>query len=154
MFPENTISENVDENIAQNSIISNSDYIRETINYDYAKMQAVIKNGNVELIDNYENVRNWIIKFIRTPVDVYKIYEGTGFGTSVYKLKGCKAISGLQFAQIKKEIQDGFLLNPNILSVSDFDMYKDDKALYISVKVKLQDGYILEEKTEVWSIKG
>ena len=65
-----------------------------------------------------------------------------------------KSITGLQYAQIKKEIQEGFLLNPNILAVTDFDMYKEDKSLYIYVKVKLQDGYILEEKTEVWSIKG
>lgn len=153
MFPENITNETSSDTTTK-SIISNSDYIRKTIGYDYKKKQAIIKNGDVVLVDNHENVRNWIIKFIRTPIDVYKIYEGTGFGTSAYRLKGSKAISGMQFAQIQKEIQDGFLLNPNILAVTDFDMYKENKVLYISVKVKLQDGYILEEKTEAWSIKG
>lgn len=153
MFPENVTDESLTES-AEKNIISNSDYIRKTVNYSYDKMQIVLKNGDVDLIDNYENVRNWIIKFMRTPIDVYEIYAGTGFGTSAYKLKGYKSITGLQYAQIKKEIQEGFLLNPNILAVTDFDMYKEDKSLYIYVKVKLQDGYILEEKTEVWSIKG
>ena len=153
MFPENVTSESTSDT-KTNNIISNSDYIHKTLNYDYDKRQVIIKNGDVDLVDNYENVRNWIIKFIRTPIDVMPIYEGTGFGTSAYKLKGSKAISGMQFAQIRKEIQDGFLLNPNILAVSDFDMYKENKSLIISVKVKLQDGYILEEKTEAWNIKG
>lgn len=154
MFPENIVTSESVSVTATDNIISNSDYIRKTLNYDYDKRQVVIKNGSVDLVDGYKNVRNWIIKFIRTPIDVMPIYEGTGFGTSAYKLKGSKAISGLQFAQIKKEVQDGFLLNPNILVVADFDMYKNGKSLYISVGVKLQDGYILKEKTEVWKIKG
>lgn len=153
MFPENVTSDLASDTIT-NSIISNSDYIHKTLNYDYNKRQVIIKNGDVDLVDNYENVRNWIIKFIRTPIDVMEIYQGTGFGTSAYMLKGSKSITGLQYAQIKKEIEDGFKLNPNILAVTGFDMYKDDKNLYISVKVKLQDGYILEEKTEAWNIKG
>ena len=153
MFPENVTSDSTSDTTT-NSIISNSDYIHKTLNYDYNKRQVIIKNGDVDLVDNYENGRNWIIKFIRTPIDVMEIYKGTGFGTSAYRLKGSKAISGMQFAQIQKEIQDGFLLNPNILAVTDFDMYKEKNLLYISVKVKLQDGYILEEKTEAWNIKG
>ena len=81
------------------------------------------------------------------------------FAPSAFLKKGFKysemvAVFSKKIAQIKKEIQDGFLLNPNILAVTDFDMYKENKSLIISVKVKLQDGYILEEKTEAWNIKG
>lgn len=155
MFPQNitTTEEETTTESGSYNIISDSAKIYKTPNYDYSQMKTVLKNGDVNLVDDYQNVRNWIIKFLRTPIDVYKIYEGTGFGTSAYKLKGYKAIDGLIYAQIKSEVEQGFKLNPNILAVTEFDMYKEDKSLMIYVKVKLQDGYILEEKTEVYTIK-
>jgi len=155
MFPQNitTTEEETQTETGTYNIISDSAKIYKTPNYDYSQMKTVLKNGDVNLVDDYQNVRNWIIKFLRTPVDIYKIYEGTGFGTSAYKLKGYKAIDGLIYAQIKSEVEQGFKLNPNILAVTGFDMYKEDKSLMIYVKVKLQDGYILEEKTEIYIIK-
>ena len=155
MFPQNitTTEEETTTESGSYNIISDSAKIYKTPNYDYSQMKTVLKNGDVNLVDDYQNVRNWIIKFLPTPIDVYKIYEGTGFGTSAYKLKGYKAIDGLIYAQIKSEVEQGFKLNPNILAVTEFDMYKEDKSLMIYVKVKLQDGYILEEKTEVYTIK-
>ncbi|OLA94798.1 MAG: hypothetical protein BHW64_01955 [Candidatus Melainabacteria bacterium LEY3_CP_29_8] len=57
------------------------------------------------------------------------------------------------YAQIKKEIEDGFLLNPNIKTVESVELTKEDKSLCIYVKVKLADGYILEEISEVYRIE-
>lgn len=152
MFPEEITNVSTSEDTKYN-IISNSSHIRKTPNYNYAQKNIILKNGDVDLVDNYKNVQNWIIKFFRTPIDIYKIYSGSGFGTSAYKLIGKKSISGIEYAQIKKEVEEGFKLNPNILSVEDFNIIKDQKTLSIYVKVKLQDGYILEEKTEIYSIK-
>jgi len=117
MFPQNitTTEEETTTESGSYNIISDSAKIYKTPNYDYSQMKTVLKNGDVNLVDDYQNVRNWIIKFLRTPIDVYKIYEGTGFGTSAYKLKGYKAIDGLIYAQIKSEVEQGFKLNPNIL---------------------------------------
>lgn len=153
MFPESITSEETSTNENLYNIISDSEYIRKTPNYDFDKNKTVIKDGNVEIIEDYQNVRNWIIKFLITPIDIVPIYQGTGFGTSAYKLRGYKSISGLMYAQIKSEIENGFKLNPNILQVLDVGIEKDDTSLVISVKVKLQDGYILEEKTEVYNLK-
>ena len=63
-----------------------------------------------------------------------------------------KSISALQFAQIKKEIEHGFLLNPNIKNVEDVRLWKEGRTMMLYVKVKLADGYILEEKTEVINV--
>ena len=113
MFPQTTTTE-IYETQSINSIISDNQKIYKTPDYDFDNMQTRLKNGDVALVDDYRNVRNWIMKFLYTPIDIKEIYEGTGFGTSLYRLKGCKTISPLQFSQIKKEIEDGFLLNPNI----------------------------------------
>lgn len=151
MFPQtNTTTEEISQ--TENRIISDGEKIYKTPNYDFDNMQTVLKNGEAELVDDYRNVRNWIMKFLCTPIDKKEIYEGTGFGTSLYMLKGYKSISALQFSQIKKEIEDGFLLNPNIQSVEDVRLWKEDRTTMVYIKVKLTDGYILEEKTEVFNV--
>lgn len=152
MFPQFATNE-TSQNGTTNSIISDNQKIYKTPDYDFDNMQTRLKNGDAVLVDDYRNVRNWIMKFLYTPIDIKEIYEGTGFGTSLYRLRGCKTISPLQFSQIKKEIEDGFLLNPNIQSVEDVQLWKEDKKTMLYIKVKLTDGYILEEKTEVYSIK-
>lgn len=152
MFPQ-TISTTENETQTANSVISDGEKIHLTPDYDFDNMQTILKNGDVVLVDDYRNVRNWIMKFLNTPIDKKEIYDGTGFGTSLHKLKGYKSISALQFAQIKQEVEHGFLLNPNIKSVEDFRLWKDGKITMVYVKVRLLDGYILEEKTEIYNLK-
>lgn len=113
MFPQTTTTQ-ASEAVTSGSIISDNQKIYKTPDYDFDNMQTRLKNGDAVLVDNYRNVRSWIMKFLYTPIDIKENYEGTGFGTSLYRLRGCKTISPLQFSQIKKEIEDGFLLNPNI----------------------------------------
>ncbi len=157
MFPNNINDETIDSNIeSQNNkykTISDNVKIYKTPGWNFETQNTTLINGDILLLDDYQNVRNWIILFLKTPIDIYKIYEGTGFGTSIYKLKGYKNISGILYAQIKKEIEDGFLLNPNIKNVESVELTKEKNTLSIYVKVKLADGYILEEKTEVYNIK-
>ena len=148
MFPE---VDNYDT--TENNIISDSSKIRLTPNYNYNTKDTVLIDGSPDMICDVNNVKQWIIKFLRTPIDIKEIYHGTGFGTSAYLAKGYKFVDGLLFAQIKKEIEEGFLLNPNIIRVLDCNVYKEDKTLMIYVKVKLIDGTILEETTEIWSLK-
>ncbi len=148
MFPEVD-----DDNITTNNVISDSSKIRLTPNFDYHNKDTVMVDGSPDMICDERSIKQWIIKFFRTPIDTKEIYQGTGFGTSAYLTKGYKVVDGLLYAQIKKEIEEGFALNPNILSIMECDVYKEDKALMIYVKVKLIDGTILEEKTDVWSLK-
>ena len=105
MFPVSVTSDTNENNDAAYNIISDSGKIRLTPDYDFDNDKTVIKDGDVSLIDNYKNVRNWIAKFFDTKIDSKEIYEGTGFGTSLYALKGKKNISGEDFAQIKKEVE-------------------------------------------------
>lgn len=156
MFPD--VTNNVDvnnENIltGQFNIISDGEEIYKTPDFDFINKQIILKNGDASLVDDYQNVRNWILLFLLTPSEVYKIYEGTGFGTSLYKARGYKNIDGMLYSQIRQEIEDGFLLNPNIQKVLNVELYKVNNVLNVAVKVQLQDGYILEEKTEEYILK-
>lgn len=152
MFPESITNEETSTSENTYNVISDSQTIRKTPDYDFENKHTVVTDGNTVLVDDYQNVRNWIIKFFLTPIDKVPIYQGTGFGTSAYKLRGYKSISGLMYAQIKSEIEQGFKLNPNILQVLDVGLEKEETSLVMSAKVKLKDGYILEEKTEVFNL--
>lgn len=150
MFPK-TSTTTQQQNIA-NSVISDSKKIRKTPNFSFEKNAILLKNGDAEMIDDIQNVKNWIATFIKTPIDILPIYEGTGFGTSAYKMRGSKQITGMQYAQLKKEIEEGFKLNPNILKTENITIEKDEKTLAIGVTVYLKNGNILKEKFETWSI--
>ena len=103
MFPTSITSDTNENSDVVYNIISDNEKIRLTPDFDFENSETIIKDGDVVLIDNHKNVRNWIAKFFDTKIDKNEIYEGTGFGTSLYLLKGKKNISGEDFAQIKKE---------------------------------------------------
>jgi len=156
MFPDTVNKVDVkSENISNGeyNIISDGEIIYKTPDFDFINKQTVLNNGDAKLVDDYQNVRNWILLFLLTPSEIYKIYEGTGFGTSLYKARGYKNIDGMLYSQIRQEIEEGFLLNPNIQKVLNVELYKVDNVLNVAVKVQLQDGYILEEKTEEYILK-
>lgn len=154
MFPQNfydtTQSENGENKT--NKIISTE--LCYTPNYDPETYQTVVKNGNIELIKDYRNIRNWFIKFLFTPIDAIPIYEGTGFGTSLSRLKGRKTLTCLEMVQIKKEIEDGAKLHPAIKKITDVKMYKVGSSLIIEITAKLIDGVIWTDKIEAFNIYG
>lgn len=93
MFPQNTVSitnDEVSEEITETLYNTISKELCYTPNYDFSACQTIFKNGSPELIKDYRNIKNWFVKFVFTPIDKFKIYEGTGFGTSIFKLIGKK----------------------------------------------------------------
>lgn len=154
MFPLNSYDTTQSENgeNSTNKIISTE--LCYTPNYDPETYQTVVKNGNVELIKDYRNIRNWFIKFLFTPIDAIPIYEGTGFGTSLSRLKGRKTLTCLEMVQIKKEIEDGAKLHPAIKKITDVKIYKVGSSLIIEITAKLTDGVIWTDKIEAFNIYG
>ena len=100
MFPQTTTTQTI-QDTTTNNVISDGEKVYKTPNYDFDDFQTVLINGDAELVDDYRSVRNWIMKFLNTPIDIKEIYEGTGFGTSLYKLNSCNI---LQIFQRKKNL--------------------------------------------------
>lgn len=154
MFPQNSYDTTQSENGENNTNKIISTELCYTPNYDPETYQTVVKNGNIELIKDYRNIRNWFIKFLFTPIDAIPIYEGTGFGTSLSRLKGRKTLTCLEMVQIKKEIEDGAKIHPAIKKITDVKMYKVGSSLIIEITAKLIDGVIWTDKIEAFNIYG
>lgn len=154
MFPQNSYDTTQSENGENNTNKIISTELCYTPNYNPETYQTVVKNGNIELIKDYRNIRNWFIKFLFTPIDAIPIYEGTGFGTSLSRLKGRKTLTCLEMVQIKKEIEDGAKIHPAIKKITDVKMYKVGSSLIIEITAKLIDGVIWTDKIEAFNIYG
>ena len=117
--------------------------------FDFDEMNVVIKNGQPELINKVEAIRQWVVKFAMTQKEVYPIYEGTGYGTRLKSLFGKKRIGlGYEEAEVERDFREGLLLCPAIAQVTDFSLKKKGKILNIELSVELYDGEIVDMEIE------
>lgn len=150
MFP--TIVEDSSNNNQpiREKIISTSTELGNTPFFDYQNKQIILENGSPKLISNVEAVRQWIVLFITTPKNTYKIYDGTNFGTSIRKLFGKKTLNnGYEEAEVEREIREGLPLCPAISRVTNFNMEKIGRLVKIYVEVELFNGELVNETIDV-----
>ena len=145
MFPTIIETQSIRE-----KVISTGRDIRKTPNIDFSQKNIVLGNGSPKLITDVEAIRQWIVLFITTPKNTYKIYDGTNFGTSIRKLFGRKRLNnGYEEAEVEREIRDGLPICPAINRVTSFNMEKVGKIVKIYVQVELFDGSLIDESVDV-----
>lgn len=144
MFPDNTLKEQI-ENF-KNSEANISRELGKTTSLDFDKKSILLSNGTPKLITDIEAIEQWIILFVTTPRDVYKIYEGTDFGTNWRHLLGRKRLnnSGYEESELIRQITEGLPLNPAIESVQSVELSKNGRYLDINIVVELYNGELLE----------
>lgn len=118
--------------------------------FDFEKGDFVIKNGKLVEVSGNDAIKVWIEKIIRTEKFKFKIYardDRDEYGITIQDL-----IVGHEYpieyveAEIKREVTEAILKNPNIESLSDWNIEKDNPILNISFKVNLIDGSTLESE--------
>ncbi|OLA94799.1 MAG: hypothetical protein BHW64_01960 [Candidatus Melainabacteria bacterium LEY3_CP_29_8] len=70
MFPNNTQSTTnvtVDFQHGKYNTISDDLKIYNTLDFDIENKKMILVNGDLSLVSDYKNVRNWIILFLKTP---------------------------------------------------------------------------------------
>lgn len=148
MFPDNTIQDVINQFEQTQKEVSTE--VKLTSKFNYTDFQTSISDGSPEQINNIEAIKQWIILFILTPKDIYPIYEGTGFGTSLYKMRGQKKLfsSGYADSEIERELKEGLPLCPAIQQVTNFELDKDGRNLIVNVQVQLYDGTLVDVSVE------
>lgn len=148
MFPDNTIQDVINQFEQTQKEVSTE--VKLTSKFNYTDFQTPINDGSPEQINNIEAIKQWIILFILTPKDIYPIYEGTGFGTSLYKMRGQKKLfsSGYADSEIERELKEGLPLCPAIQQVTNFELDKDGRNLIVNVQVQLYDGTLVDVSVE------
>lgn len=150
MFPTIPTTPEETTQTLREQIISTSTEIGNTPLMDFKTKSIILSNGSPKMIYSIEAIRQWMILFITTPKDVYKIYKGTGFGTSIRKLFGFKRLNnGYEESEVEREIREGFPLCPAINRVTSFNIEKSGKLVLIKVQVELYDGTLIDETVDI-----
>lgn len=144
MFPTIATSAEYEQPLRE-QIISTSTELAKTFFFNFEEKSVVLSNGSPKLVANIDAIRQWITLFVITPKDVCKIYEGTGFGTSIRKLFGRKTLNnGYEEAEVEREIREGLPLCPAINRVTSFNLDKQGRVIKVYVQVELFDGSLID----------
>ena len=113
----------------------------KTYLFDFDKGDFVIKDGKLVECDGIQAVKVWIEKIIRTEKGRYKIYDNTEYGCHLEDL-----IIGNNYtiefieAELKREIEEALLQNPQITDVNGFMLTRDKGVITVSLEVHMGES--------------
>ena len=134
MFPETQNS-----TVAKNETVSSNG--TKTYLFDFDKGDFVVRDGKLVVCDGVEAIRVWIEKIIRTEKSRYPIYDDTEYGCHLEDL-----IIGNNYtvefieAELKREIEEALLQNPQISNVSGFQLTRDANSITVTLEVYLGES--------------
>lgn len=119
--------------------------------FDFKSKRFNVVAGKVKETTEEEAIRQWIELLLRTAVDKYKVYEGTGFGTNIDKLVGYKSMRGFVESEMKREISEKIIMNMNrvIERIENFKTDFEGSMIEVSFTVILKNKKVLEVASNV-----
>ena len=130
MFPS------VDETIQQNT--ENKSSGTKSYLFDFAKGDFVVQDGKLVACDGIEAIRVWIEKIIRTEKGRFLIYDDTEYGCHLEDLIIGNSYT-VEFieSELKREIEEALLQNPQISAVGNFKITRGVNNLTVQMEVFL-----------------
>ena len=134
MFPE--VNTSAISQAPSSALVGTKTYL-----FDFDTGDFVVKDGKLIPCDGIEAVKVWIEKVIRTEIGRYPIYDGTDYGCHLEDL-----IIGNNFsaefveAELKREIEEALLRNPQITNVSGFTLIKEVNSITVTLEVSIGDA--------------
>lgn len=140
MFPTTNLNEIID---SINSEIDSSEGFGRVFFIDFknGRLSTVIENGRPkECTSLQEKVRSFINVMLRTEVDKYKVYEGSGFGLYYKKYLGNRSAHlGFIRSEMRREIEEQLSRLKVFESLENFSLEKNGSQLFIEFEVVLKD---------------
>jgi phage baseplate assembly protein W len=109
--------------------------------FDFDKGDFVLRDGKTVVAEDVEALKVWIEKILRTKRGEYKIYEGTPYGSRFDDL-----IIGSAFhpafidSELRREVEDALTQNPQIITISEFEVDRSASNCTVSFAVTLASG--------------
>ncbi|MCR4719775.1 MAG: DUF2634 domain-containing protein [Firmicutes bacterium] len=108
--------------------------------FDFDTGDFVVRDGKLVECDGLEAVKVWIEKILRTEKGRFKIYDDTEYGAKLEDLiiGNSYSVAFIE-SELKREIEDALLQNPQIRSVTNIQITRDINTLTVELEVKLGD---------------
>lgn len=104
--------------------------------FDFSKGDFVVRDGKLVECDGIEAIKVWIEKILRTEKGRFSIYNNTEYGCHLEDLViGNNYTAEFVEAELKREIEETLLLNPQISFVSGFNITRDSHSITVTMEV-------------------
>ena len=132
MFPN---SANVNLNNETKSSSGTKSYL-----FDFGSGDFVVRDGKLVECDGIDAIKVWIEKVLRTEKGRYNIYNNTEYGCHLEDLIIGNSYT-VEFieAELKREIEDALKQNPQIKSVTNFQIIRSKHSITVTLEVVLND---------------
>ena len=112
----------------------------KTYLFDFDKGDFVVRDGKLIECDGVEAIKVWIEKIIRTEKGRYQIYENTEYGCHLEDLIiGNNYTAEFIETELKREIEEALLRNPQITNISNFQLLRDKSFITVTLEVYIGD---------------
>lgn len=109
--------------------------------FDFVSGDFALRNGSLVECDGLDAIKVWIEKILRTEKGRFKVYDATEYGCRLEDLLiGNNYSAAFIEAELKREIEDALLQNPNISAVSNFSLEKTASGIIVSMEVETNDA--------------
>ena len=108
--------------------------------FDFSLGDFVVRDGKLVECDGLEAIKVWIEKILRTEKGRFKIYYDTEYGCHLEDLIVGNNYS-VEFieSELKREIEEALLKNPQISSVANMKITREVNSLTVEMEVILFD---------------
>ena len=108
--------------------------------FDFENGDFVVRDGKLIECDSIDAIKVWIEKILRTEKGRYPIYDNTEYGCHLEDLIiGNSYTAEFIEAELKREIEDALKQNPQIISVTNFNISRNTNAITVTLEVALND---------------
>lgn len=147
MFPTDTDFESIKISTANEQ----SSKIGRSFLFDFKTGQHQITDGKVIECDQLQAIQQWLELLVRTMLDKYKVYQGTGFGLTWEQYIGRRDLPlGFIISELEREVSEAAVkLNPAIASVQEFTVERQTRGLTVDFSAVLKDKQVLEVSISV-----
>lgn len=108
--------------------------------YDFDKGDFVLRNGKLVVVEGIEALKMWILKAIKTERYRFRIYDETGYGTTIEDLIGTNLPRAFVESEIKREVTSSLTNHQLIENIINWSFVRDGKWMLIKFEVVTVDG--------------
>ncbi len=123
---------------------SDEESTSSSLTFNFQDGDFVFHDGKIDKISDFEALKVWIDKIIKTCSDKYEIYVD-GYGTNIQEMLFSDLPYDLKIEEIKREIKEVLNSNSNISAVSDVSIIRNTKGITINLTVSTIFGIVESE---------
>jgi len=119
--------------------------MKKAYKFDFQNNEFVFEGKDAVVLTGYEALKQWIEKCIRTQLNRYPMYNGTGYGANIEDLTIGHSY-GVDFveSELRREIENALLVHEDINSVSNLSVTRAGDILHISFTLSTSYGTVTE----------